>query len=242
MKTKINIIFAVGIILLLTQNIDAQILIEETNITPPHFPSKEIVVKGEIATSIHDYLIKNIAYSHEYNKTRLAGTEVIRLQVSAQGHLTSFEVINSISPEIDDMMIRILETSSGYWAPGTINGKPASMTWEVSLVFKPSPVYDLIGTARKYQDKANAFLFEKSDPKRALRYYTRACTLLPYEDCILAAICLCRYKLGDEIGYMNDLDRLMTIHPFPLDDQGSPEPTEMLAHLNTIAFQLAETR
>lgn len=229
-----NIIIAAGIVFLQASTIDAQILIAETEITAPHFPSKEVVVQGEAATSIQDYLVKSLASSPEDFRSRHAGTEVIRFRITEEGQLSDFEVINSISPEIDEMMIRILKTSEGYWLPGTIDGEPASMTREVSMAFKPSPGYDLVGKARNYQDKANSILFEKDDPKRALRYYRRACTLLPYEECVLVGICLCSYKLGDSSGFLKALDRLKSIHPQSPEDRGSDLPMELFAYLNKL--------
>ena len=242
MKTQINLILAGAISILLAGQTYSQILLEETYITPPVFPSKEIVVQGNDATSIHEYLIKNINYPVQYGKGIPVGTEVVQFEITAKGNLTSCKVINSISPEIDAEFIRILETTGGYWNPGIINGVPASMTREVSLVFKSYPGYDLVGNARKFQRKGNELLFKKNNPERALKYYNRAYKLLPYEECILAARSLCRYELGDEKGYLEDLDRLTAIHPQLNIDTGSWTPSDWMAHLKLAAMQFTESR
>ena len=242
MKTQINLILVTAITILLAGQTYSQILLEETSITPPVFPGKEIVVQGDDATSIHEYLIKNIFYPIQYGKEIPVGTEVVQFEISAEGNLTSCKVINSISPVIDAEIMRILETTSGYWTPGLINGIPTSMTREVSLVFKPHTGYDLVGNARKFQCKANDLLFIKNDPKRALKYYDQAYKLLPFEECILAARSLCKYELGDEKGYLEDIDRFTTIHPNYLSDIGSGTPSDWSTHLKLSALQFTESR
>ena len=69
------------------------------------------------------------------------------------------------------------------------------MNQEVSVIFKPSESYDLIAVAKKYQEKANSRMFEKEDPKSALKFCNQAIRLLPNEESLLAARSLCRYNL-----------------------------------------------
>ncbi len=242
MKTQNNLILVAAISILLSGHTYSQILLEGTYITPPGFPSKEILVQGDDPTSIHEFLAKNIIYPIRDVKGVPVGTEVVQFEITAEGNISSFKVINSISPEIDAALIRILKTTGGYWTPGVINGIPTSMTREVSLVFKPYPGYDLVGNARKLQGKANEFLFEKNDPKRALKYYNRAYKLLPYEECILAARCLCRYELGDEKGYAEDVGRLIAIRPKSYNDKGSWSPSDWITHLELSALQFTDSR
>lgn len=183
------------------------------SITPPIFPAKALVVHGQDAASINEYLMQHVEFPLASAQKQTMGTEVIRFKVSAEGELSSYEVINSVSPEIDEEVIRILETTSGNWIPGTIDGIPSSQIREVSLVFKPHPRYDLVGEAREYQDKGNRMMFIKDDPSRAIKFYNRAVKLLPYEESILAARALCRYEMGDETGAMKDVDRIMALNP-----------------------------
>ena len=44
--------------------------------------------------------------------------------------------MNSLSPQIDAEMIRVLKTSNGMWKPGQNNGEPMTMETEVALVIK----------------------------------------------------------------------------------------------------------
>lgn len=213
MKTKGIILTTLIFSVLTAGQTYAQILLKETQITPPKFPAKEFVVQGQTSASLDEYLSKHVQYPGEAFRDHQIGTEVIRFEVSATGDLGGFYVINSVSPEIDRAVIRVLETTSGQWIPGFINGEPVDMTQEVSLVFKTNNNYDMAGMARNYQDKGNKKLFVKKDPRSALKYYNQAIRLLPHEESFLAARSLCKYELGDERGAVRDLERILALHP-----------------------------
>lgn len=238
MKTNVISILAAAISVFTFSEVQAQLLLEEMKIIPPVFPDREVVVEGETCASIDQYLINGVEYTLLPGRNHLAGTEVIRFEVSVRGELTSFQVINSISPEIDAEVIRVLRTTSGKWIPGNIDGKPFTMTREISLVFKPFSAYDLVGNARVLQGKGNKLMFLKNNSKRALRYYDRAVKLLPYEECILAARCLCKYELGDEKGYQEDLERMMALNPDSYTDAGSLTLERLIAQLRTDALEI----
>jgi len=187
--------------------------LREIQITPPKFPSIEISVHGQVASDIDEYMMQHVQYPLGSANKHLLGTEVVRFEVSETGTVSSFEVINSVSREIDEEVIRVLETTSGNWVPGTIDGVPSSQVREVSLVFKPNEDYDLVGHAKEYQDKGNRMMFLKKDPKRALKFYNQAIMLLPSEESILAARCCCRCELGDEQGALRDLERILALNP-----------------------------
>ena len=218
MKPKVFSISLTVILIMTVAHMSAQERLNERGIlpiyiTPPIFPATEVVVHGQEAASINEYLFQHVEYPLATAQKHYMGTEVVRFKVSAEGELSSYEVINSVSPEIDEEVIRILATTSGNWIPGTINGIPSAQTREVSMVFKPHPKYDLVRDAREYQDKGNRMMFIKDHPGRAIKYYNRAVKLLPYEESILAARCLCRYEMGDQKGALEDLDRIIALNP-----------------------------
>lgn len=191
----------------------AQIPFVGEDIEHPAFPARDIEVHGTISSSIEDYLSLHVQYPPEAIRRQLSGTEVIQFTVSPEGTLGSFKVMNSISPAVDREVIRVLETTSGNWVPGSVNGIPATMTKEISLVFKTNPRYDLVYHAKEYQYKGNVLMFMKKDPARALRFYNQAKRLLPFEESVLANCCLCRFELGDEEGAKKELNRLLSLYP-----------------------------
>ena len=105
-------------------------MLEEVEVTPPKFTGIEgvvTIIQNESIATIDDYLIKNIEYPEESVQRWLEGTAVVQFVVTANGEVTNFEVINSVSFDIDDELIRVLETTNGMWQPGLNNGRPVAM-------------------------------------------------------------------------------------------------------------------
>jgi len=231
MKKLTLLVLSAAVSIMVSGQVYPPFLLEETQITPPSFPHHEVLVHGQTASSIDEYLSIHVQYPPESNIRYLAGTEVVQFQVSATGELTSFKVINSVSPEIDLEVIRVLETTSGNWTPGVLNGKPSALSQEVSMVFKPHTSYDLAGKARDYQDRGNKLMFLQDDPERALKYYNKAVKLLPYEESILCVRCLCRYELGDDEGAREDLERILALNPEMKERYVTASPADFFTYL-----------
>ena len=125
--------------------------------------------------------------------------------------IKDYEVVNSISTDVDNEVIRILETTNGRWKPGTVNGNPVEMKTEVLVSFFLSSEEDLIKAAKNYQKKADKIMLEKNNPKKALRYYNQGITLLPFEESLLAMRSLCHYEMGNMENAEKDWNRMKSI-------------------------------
>jgi TonB family protein len=197
MKTSVFIIAGILIAAIATaQNQE----LKENKVTPPSY-------KGEAPISINEYLQKRIEFPAAELKWGRQGTVVIGFAVTPEGKLKNIEVINSVSNSIDMEVIRVLKSTDGMWTPGIINGEPAAMSNEISVVFKLYPEDNFIELAKKYMRKGNEALFVKNKPDKALKYFSRGITLLPNDENLLAIRGLCKYKLGDENGANSDWDR-----------------------------------
>lgn len=163
--------------------------LSEMSITPPTFQSGD-----------HDNLAHLIQSSLEYpNKSLyegIQGTEVIRFTVSGTGTVEHITVINSVSQEIDRVVSRTLEETSGKWKPGTIDGQQTGMDKEIALSFVLYSSENMLKEANYYMLKANRLMFLKDKPGRALEYYNKAFNLYPYDQGVLIAKAFCLQKLG----------------------------------------------
>ncbi len=175
--------------------------LNEIKVTAPIFQS-------EIFYSANDFLEHAFEFPAKSKKAGLQGTEVVQFTVTTDGQITDFKVLNSVSPEIGQEVIRILEVTNGKWAPGTVEGKPVAMKKEVSVVFKNNPATNFVELANKHLQKGNQALFIKDQPEKALKHFNRGINFLPNEKTLLAVRGLCKYKLGDETGANHDWDRL----------------------------------
>lgn len=210
---KINVFLIVALTFSLTsfgQNVPPY-LINDLKIAAPVFLFEDPFNGNKSVTSLQEYLGELVQVPYGVSPDGAIGTLVLGFTVNPKGNLRDIVVKNSLSEEVDNAVIRILESTSGAWLPGLMNGIPTQMQREVSLVFKPSPGYDLQGAAKKMQDRGNQMLFTKEKPGKALKYYNQAVKLLPHNESILAARSLCKYRLGDHRGALEDYARFLAV-------------------------------
>ena len=204
--------------------------IGEVEVTPPQFTGIENVAdmaKPDKSLLIKKYLIANATYPENALLCNKEGSEIIKFVVTPNGNLTNFEVINSICPEIDEEVIRILKTTNGMWQPGLNNGEPVAMEKEVSVVFCVDK--SSFGTVCEYFTKkatanfisGNKKLFFKQKPKRALKYYDIAVRYLPNDKSALYNRGMCRFELGDKEGALRDWSRIVSLGGIDVTDIAS---------------------
>ena len=124
---------------------------------------------GVFPESINEYLAENIEYPIRSKERNIEGTAVVEFVVSEKGTLSNIKIINSITPEIDSEVLRILKLTDNKWTPGTQNGQPVAMKQEVSAAFKLYPTSDFVKMARYYYHRGSKMLFVKHKTRKALR-------------------------------------------------------------------------
>lgn len=218
------------------ENKEQRIALEGVNVYPPVFQGAEqlrIALQEEEATSLNNYMKTHIVYPEESKKWLKEGTEVVAFTINEKGEVADFQVINSVSPEIDEEVIRVLKTTSRMWNPGLNNGKPISMEKEVSVVFNISTdqaiadQFDFDFVAKRYFKKGNKKLFFKQDTKAALKNFDKAICYMPNDKCLLISRGMCRYELGDTEGACTDFNRIKTLGGTETaeDQNGNPKKT-----------------
>lgn len=202
-------------VILVGQNKDKEL--KEIQVTPPKFTGIKNTIQvyqQENFSSFESYLQKHLKYPDKILRNGAEGTEVVQFEVSADGKLSRFSVINSVSPEIDAAIYNMLQTTCGMWKPGESNGKPVSMKKEISIEFKWKEFKELNKTknfdalARFYMTKGTKQLLLKKNPQKALRFFNHGIKYRPNEDCLLMARGICKYELGDKTGAHNDWERM----------------------------------
>lgn len=215
---------------------EPQANVKEVKVTAPKFAGIENAVdilNGKESETINAYLTKNFQYSG--NKFA-EGTEVVQFTVTPSGELTDFTIINSVSREIDQEMIRVLETTKGMWIPGYNNKEPAAMTKEVSIAFYPgnntskSVTEIFTEKATHYFSNGSKNLFIKKNPKKASRYYSKAINYMPYDKNLLILRGISRFETGNKEGAQQDWRRVKELGGIDLEDSYL---TENLKGLNS---------
>ena len=190
----------------------------EVEVTPPQFTGIENVTaltNTDRSVLIKKYLVKNVIYPRRAAKCMREGTEVVQFTITATGELTNFKVINSLCPEIDNEMLRVLKTTDRMWKPGFNNGMPVAMEKEISMIFKSGDYNNITkyftAKANKFFIKGNKNLYFNGNPKKALKYYNEGMRYLPYDKGLLYVRGMCLYELGDKEGARNDWNRIVTL-------------------------------
>lgn len=192
----------------------------EVKVTPPEFrgvKAAPVMTTDNPLSLINQYLIKNVEYPENAKKCFFQGTEVVQLTIDTEGEISDMKVINSVCPEIDEEVFRVLETTSGMWSPGFNNGKAVEMEKEISMVFFVS--YNKFRTANeifkekatKYFNEGNQYLFVKNNPKKAIKSFDKALVYLPYESALLFSRGFAKHSLNDTEGAEKDWLRMNTL-------------------------------
>ena len=197
---------------------------KEVKVTAPKFTGIQnvnLLTDDKNQLSIDEYLAKNIEYPEKDKKAHIQGTEVVRFWVSPKGELSDFTVINSISPNMDEEVIRVLQTTNGMWLPGYNNDDPEAMESEVSVAFKINgmrytPDFLKMGT-RYFIKGGDSFLTDKN-PKKGLRYYDKAAQYIPNDVNLLLLRGLAMFETGDHDGAIRNWERIRIIGDSIADD------------------------
>ena len=198
--------------------------VNEVKVTAPKFAGIEnatAILNRVKSETINEYLVKNFEYSgHQFPE----GTIVVQFAVTPAGELTDFNIINSVSRQIDQEMIRILKNTEGMWIPGYSNNVPVEMTKEVSMAFYPagnsSKSVNEIFTkkATRYFNNGNKILFEKNNPKKAMKYFSQGINYMPYDKSLLLLRGICRFETDDKKGAHKDWERLNSLGGFDIEN------------------------
>ncbi|MEI6276489.1 MAG: energy transducer TonB [Prolixibacteraceae bacterium] len=180
-------------------------------ITAPEF---SVSFQNEGHGYLSDYLLSHLDYPENSLQWNQEGTEVVQFLVSSKGEVTDLTIINSVSPDIDREVERVLMSTSGMWRPAFENGKPVAKVREVSILFTPgelNPTDKFFREAQDFLVLGNKQFFNRKNNKNALYFYDRAVRYVPNDKCLLVTRGMCKYQLGDKAGACRDWNRIRTL-------------------------------
>ena len=177
----------------------------EIRVSPPKFtgPEQETDLKSKsYNASFNMYLEDQITYPKAAHDRQLEGTEVIRFVVNERGELANFKIVNSVSKDIDDAVIKAIKSTGGMWQPGTNNNDIVAMEKEVSVTFKlgqDEKVFnkEFVEIAGYYYRKGNKKFLSEDKPKHALNIYSAGLMYLPHDQSLLIMRGICYFELGN---------------------------------------------
>ena len=211
MKGKIILVLFIVISSSIATGQNVKNSLPESVITAPEF---KVNFQNNGNGYLKNYLLQHIEYPENSLQWNQEGTEVAQFTVTSEGEVTDLTIINSVSPEIDSEVIRVLRSTSGMWRPAFENGKPVSRVKEVSIGFalgEFNPEKRFIHEAKEYLALGNKQFFNKKDSKNALYFYNKALRYVPNNKNLLATRGICKYQMGDKAGACRDWNRIRTL-------------------------------
>jgi len=201
------------------QDLKKSKMLRDVDVKPPVFTGVEnivTIINEEKTSSIYDYMGAKLQYPEQSARWFREGTAIIQFTVLTNGDLDDFQVISSVSSEIDSEVIRVLKSTNGMWKPGENNGHAVEMEKEIAITFQIEDS-NHFRLAKKLFKRGNKKLL-KDKPERALKLFGRALTYQPYSEPILFARSVTRLSVGNKTGACEDWNRLKSLGSNLADD------------------------
>jgi TonB family protein len=210
--TAIFVLFMFAAFLSVAQDLTKTKMLREVDVKPPAFTGIKGTVDILIANdfgSIYDYLAEKVQYPERSENSGKEGTTIVQFTVFPSGELDDFRIVNSVTSDIDDEVIRVLKSTDGMWRPGQNNGTPVAMEKEVAVTFQIEGS-DHLKLARNLYSRANKKLL-KNKYKKALRLLDYALVYQPYDKTILLKRGQTQLLAGNMGGACQDWNRLKSL-------------------------------
>ncbi|WP_319481516.1 hypothetical protein [uncultured Draconibacterium sp.] len=212
MKTiKILFICMIASIFAYAQENVPPYMMTDVEVTPPKFTAVKYS-PADHSNSLKTYIANNFKYDAEFGETT-EGTEVVKFTVNADGSLSEIEVVNSVSPTVDELITSILEETEYMWMPGKNNGVPVAMEKEIAIQVKlgitesSAENRDFDEIARNYFTKGAEKLFFDQKTRKAIRHFETAIRYRPYDQSTLYMLALCEVDRGNTEAAQAYVDR-----------------------------------
>ena len=174
---------------------------EDVEVTPPKFTAVKYNAVDN-TNSLKTYIASNFKYDAEFGET-VEGTEVVKFVINSDGSLSDIEVVNSVSPTVDNLITSILEETDYMWMPGKNNGVPVAMEKELAIQIKlgmtesAAENRDFTEIARDHFTKGAEKLFVDRKTKRAIKCFEASARYVPYDQATMYMLALCEVDRGN---------------------------------------------
>ena len=102
---------------------------EDNSTAQPHFPGG--------GGAMMQWLAQNMKYPQRMVDAEIQGKEIVGFTVQPDGRVTNFKILQSVCPEADAEVMRLL-SEMPLWEPGMEDGKPIACQYALPVTFKLS--------------------------------------------------------------------------------------------------------
>ncbi|HRZ42139.1 MAG TPA: energy transducer TonB [Bacteroidales bacterium] len=141
---RLNVIFTLGLLLML-MNSNGQVTPDSIPASPVDSAWEEVFCGPETYAqfpggdeAMMKFLEKTMVYPKEAVSLKISGTVMVQFTVGKDGSIMDVQVMRGVHPLLDTEAVRAIKMMP-RWIPGTVNYKPASMTFVIPIKFMPAP-------------------------------------------------------------------------------------------------------
>lgn len=214
MKNKLTFLMLIMVLSCFTSWAQSAKELSEIKVTPPKFtgiiPEKSVPVESKF-TSLEKFLVMQIDPMLTGVKKFREGTAIIQFTVDQSGEVSDFVVVNSVTPEVDNEVIKALKTTNGMWKPGLNNDELVAMDKEVAISFRLENTTQFENRVKTIYKRGAKMLYVKHRPEKALKQFDACITLVPNDKGTLINRGLAKYELNDFSGACKDWNRIKSL-------------------------------
>ncbi|MDX8338852.1 energy transducer TonB [Draconibacterium sp. IB214405] len=187
----------------------------DVEVTPPKFTAVKYTQAND-DSSLKAYISQNFQSNGELTRVS-EGTEVVQFVIDPEGRVSDITIVNSVSPEVDDMITAILEETDRMWIPGKNNGVPVAMEKELAIQVKlgmtesAAEKRDFTEIAEDHFTNGAEKLFFDQKTRKAKRSFETAIRYKPYDQGTLYMLALCEMDLGNKNEAQAYVDRIQKL-------------------------------
>jgi periplasmic protein TonB len=93
----------------------------------PHFPGGQ--------DALLSFLNKQVTYPVEAKEKDIQGRVIVSFVITKEGHVSDVHIARSVHTSLDKEAMRVVRLLPN-WAPGTINGRPVAVRYNLPISFK----------------------------------------------------------------------------------------------------------
>ncbi|MBN1159195.1 MAG: energy transducer TonB [Bacteroidales bacterium] len=90
---------------------------------------------GRDANTFSSWIQRNMMYPQNAVQNRIGGRIQVYFEISSTGEVVNVKILKGLTPELDEEVIRVIQSSNGLWTPGRQRGRPVKVQFNFPINF-----------------------------------------------------------------------------------------------------------
>lgn len=97
---------------------------------------KPVEIMPQFDGNLWEFINSNLVYPEEALNNSISGRVIVKFTVTKDGKVTNCELVRRKGNGLDEEALRVVKLTSGKWRPGTSDGQPVDVVYELPIAFK----------------------------------------------------------------------------------------------------------